>query len=128
MLKLISLLVFPLEIVLTWISKYGTSLVLGNFALGRTTFRNMVVLLFPFYIFMPSVNLWLICLQWELPSIRTWSSPSFHLITCLPRSSLIIGRIKMFILGFVKFCPTLTIYDIAHSLLVGVVSSDVAFI
>ena len=122
-LKLICLLVFPLEAVLIQRSKCGTSFPPGHFTPGKTIIpksiqenNNVVVFPLPFHMFIPLVNLCLIRLQGQFSILGTRSCPDLYLLICSPRRPLALARGRILILGFIWFPSTLAIYDIAHSL------------
>ena len=124
MLKLISMLVILLEVVQTRRSDRGT-ITPEYFDSGRTIiysirqFRennNGVVFPIPFHTFMPLANLLLFRLQGQFPTLRTRSCPDLYSITRPPKRPLALGRGTILIPEFVRYPPSVTVYDVVHSL------------
>ena len=69
--------------------------------------NNVVVLLFPFHIFMLLANLWFIHLQGLFPILRTQSCPDLYPLIRSPGKPLAHGRGKILIPEFIRSPPTL---------------------
>ena len=78
--------------------------------------NNVVVFPFPFHIFMPLNNSQLIRFQGQFHVLKTRSFPDLYPIIHPPRRPLTLCRGRILIPGFIRSHPTLSVYDISHSL------------
>ena len=89
--------------------------------------NNVVVFPFPFHIFMPLANLSFILLQGEFSIVRIRSFPDLYPLIYPPRRSLALDRGRILIPGFIRSPPTLAVYDVAYSPLLGGIGRDFPF-
>ena len=87
----------------------------------------MLVFLFSFHIFMPLANLF-IRLQGYFPILSTRSFPDVYPLIRPPRRPLTLDTGRILIPKFIRSCPMLAVYDLAHSLPLGGVGRDFPFI
>ena len=87
----------------------------------------MVVFPFPFHIFMPLANLWVIRLQGQFPFLRIRNFPDLYPLVRPPRRPLSLDKGRILTPGFIRSPPTLAVYDAAHSFPLGGAGRDFPF-
>ena len=81
--------------------------------------NNVIVFPISFHIVMPLTNPWLIRLQGQFPILKTRSCLDLYPLIRPARRSLVLGRGRFLIPGFIRSHSTLAVYDVAHSLPLG---------
>ena len=69
---------------------------------------------------MPLANLWLIHLQGEFPILRRSSCPDHYLLIRPSKRHLALFKWRVLILRFIRSSPKLAMYNVSHSLPLGV--------
>jgi hypothetical protein len=89
--------------------------------------NNVAVYPFLLHIFMPLANLWFIRLQGYFPILRTSFTDLYPLIRP-PRRPLALNRERIVIPGFIRFPPTLAVFNFSHFIPLGDVHEIFPFI